>query len=68
MRLSIRIGVSKLLKLGNRFPSLKEYRPRLLELLGLGLIVSGVFTILGLGPALLVAGVALVGMGYVLSD
>ena len=68
MRLSIRIGFSKLLKLGIRIPSLKEYRPRAFELAGLCLIIAGVYVLIGPGFALLVAGVALVAAGYTLSD
>lgn len=41
-----------------RFPSVKK--DRLLELVGVGLIVAGVYVIMGLGAALLSGGLAVV--------
>jgi len=43
-----------------------DWTPRLLDLLGFGLIVGGVLVLLGPGPAMLTAGAIFVMVGYAL--
>ena len=55
--------IRKLLKRYN-----PTWTPRLSELLGMGCIVAGVLILLGIGAALLAAGVTLLVIGYALGE